>query len=120
MSSTGRVGLGDVVLVLLVGGEEEDVVADPGHDADGADARLGELVDGVGGEHLALLDAAVGYARDAVRPASTRESDVLTSRYTRRNGVSMNPNSLTRAKVASEPMRPMFGPSGVSIGQMRP
>ncbi len=32
----------------------------------------------------------------------------------------MKPNSLTRAKVASEAIKPMFGPSGVSIGQMRP
>jgi hypothetical protein len=40
----------------------------------------------------------------------------LTTRY----GVSMNPRSLTRAYVASDVMRPMFGPSGVSIGHMRP
>lgn len=39
---------------------------------------------------------------------------------TRRYGVSMKPNELIRAKEASEPMRPMFGPSGVSIGHMRP
>ena len=32
----------------------------------------------------------------------------------------MKPYLLTRAKVASELMSPMFGPSGVSIGQMRP
>ena len=40
----------------------------------------------------------------------------VTTRY----GVWMNPNSLTVANEASEPMRPMFGPSGVSIGHMRP
>jgi hypothetical protein len=32
----------------------------------------------------------------------------------------MKPYLLTRAKVDSELIRPMFGPSGVSIGQMRP
>ena len=38
----------------------------------------------------------------------------------RRYGVSTKPYSLTRANVESDAMRPMFGPSGVSIGQMRP
>ena len=32
----------------------------------------------------------------------------------------MNPNSLMRAKQERLEMRPMFGPSGVSMGQMRP
>ena len=32
----------------------------------------------------------------------------------------MKPNGLTRAKLDSDPIRPMFGPSGVSIGHMRP
>ena len=32
----------------------------------------------------------------------------------------MNPNSLMRAKQESELINPMLGPSGVSIGQMRP
>ena len=32
----------------------------------------------------------------------------------------MKPNWFTRPKVASAPMRPMFGPSGVSIGHIRP
>ena len=41
---------------------------------------------------------------------------LMTLRY----GDSMKPNSLTRANVARAPMRPMFGPSGVSIGHMRP
>ena len=40
----------------------------------------------------------------------------LTTRY----GVWMKPNSETVANDASDPMRPMFGPSGVSIGHMRP
>ncbi len=39
---------------------------------------------------------------------------------TLRYGVSMNPNGLTRAYTDSEPIRPMFGPSGVSIGHIRP
>ena len=32
----------------------------------------------------------------------------------------MKPYLLTRLKLASELIRPMFGPSGVSIGQIRP
>jgi len=32
----------------------------------------------------------------------------------------MKPYALTRAKVAKLPIKPMFGPSGVSMGQMRP
>jgi hypothetical protein len=32
----------------------------------------------------------------------------------------MNPYSLMRAKQLSELISPMFGPYGVSIGQMRP
>ncbi len=40
----------------------------------------------------------------------------LTTRY----GVVTKPNSETSAKLDSEPIRPMFGPSGVSIGHMRP
>ena len=53
-------------------------------------------------------------------PISTDGSFAEDRVLVRRKGVSMKPNSLTRANVASEPMRPMFGPSGVSIGQMRP
>ena len=41
---------------------------------------------------------------------------LVTLRY----GVSMKPNSFTRAYVDSAPIRPMFGPSGVSIGHIRP
>ena len=41
---------------------------------------------------------------------------LIPSRY----GVSMKPNSLTRAYVDRDAIRPMFGPSGVSIGQIRP
>ena len=47
-------------------------------------------------------------------------SSVTLPLTTLRYGDSMKPNSLTRAKVARAPMRPMFGPSGVSIGHMRP
>jgi len=32
----------------------------------------------------------------------------------------MKPKSLIRAYDESDEIRPMFGPSGVSIGQMRP
>ena len=45
-----------------------------------------------------------------------RDAAVVTLRY----GVSTKPYSLTRANVDSDAMRPMFGPSGVSIGQIRP
>ena len=37
-----------------------------------------------------------------------------------RYGVSMNPKSLTRANVDKDEIKPIFGPSGVSIGQIRP
>ena len=61
-------------------------------------------------------------ARRSVRPSSLGAISSLrdTRLYTRRNGVSMNPNSFTLAYVARLPISPMFGPSGVSIGQMRP
>jgi hypothetical protein len=39
---------------------------------------------------------------------------------TRRYGVSRKPYWFVRAYTASELMRPMFGPSGVSIGHTRP
>ena len=39
---------------------------------------------------------------------------------TRRYGVSKKPYSFVRANKASELIKPMFGPSGVSIGQTRP
>src|SRR5690606_11625715 len=38
----------------------------------------------------------------------------------RRYGVSKKPYALVRAKVDNELIKPMFGPSGVSIGQTRP
>ena len=41
---------------------------------------------------------------------------LLTLRY----GVSRKPYSFVRAYTASELIRPMFGPSGVSIVQTRP
>ena len=47
-------------------------------------------------------------------------SAVTTPSFTRRYGVWMKPNSFRVAKLPSEPIRPMFGPSGVSIGHMRP
>ena len=40
--------------------------------------------------------------------------------FTLRYGVSTKPNALTRPYEESEPIRPMFGPSGVSIGHIRP
>ena len=47
-------------------------------------------------------------------------SSVTWPLRTWRYGDSMKPKALTRANVLSAPMRPMFGPSGVSIGHMRP
>ena len=47
-------------------------------------------------------------------------SSTTTPLITLRYGLSMKPYSLMRAKQESEEIRPMFGPSGVSIGQMRP
>ena len=47
-------------------------------------------------------------------------SSVTLPLFTTRYGVWMNPNSDTVEIEASEPIRPMFGPSGVSIGHMRP
>ena len=47
-------------------------------------------------------------------------SSLATPSLTLRYGVSMKPNGFTLAKVDSEPIRPMFGPSGVSIGHIRP
>ena len=42
------------------------------------------------------------------------------SSYTFTYGVCINPNSLVLAYVAKDPSKPIFGPSGVSIGQIRP
>ena len=40
--------------------------------------------------------------------------------FTTRYGVSMKPRSLICENVVSDVISPMFGPSGVSIGHMRP
>ncbi len=46
---------------------------------------------------------------------------VLTTPFsTFQYGVSINPNLLTRPYVASVPIKPIFGPSGVSIGHILP
>ena len=69
------------------------------------------------------------YRRGArCRPPYNRVSPglrILTSSITMplitlRYGLSMKPYSLMRAKQDSDEIKPMFGPSGVSIGQMRP
>ena len=57
--------------------------------------------------------------------SSSRADMYLTScvtfrRMTSRYGRLDEAVSFTRAKVDSDAMRPMFGPSGVSIGQIRP
>ncbi len=49
-----------------------------------------------------------------------RISSVTTLFFTTRYGVSMKPNWFTKAWTQSDEMRPIFGPSGVSIGQRRP
>ena len=53
----------------------------------------------------------------AVRNSMSSVTRPLT---TFRYGVSMKPNSFVLAYVDSEEIRPMFGPSGVSMGQIRP
>ena len=53
-------------------------------------------------------------SRQASLPTSQSKDSVCGT------GVSMNPNEFTRPKLDSDPIRPMFGPSGVSIGHMRP
>ena len=105
--------------------QERDLVRHEGHDidelqvGDGCDSRRGLLVD------------LVALCRDRI---AVRVLDVLTQRppdqpgWRRwrpcaapgRYGVSMKPKSLMRPYVARLPIRPMFGPSGVSIGQIRP
>ena len=47
-------------------------------------------------------------------------SSVTLPFFTFRYGASIKPYSFTRAYVASETMSPMFGPSGVSMGQILP
>ena len=101
----------DVHVVDLGRDDELDLLAL----ATGDDALLDELllrvqaVVRVGDDELVLLRGG--------QVVDLRGDDAVA---TRRYGVSMKPNELMRAKVASEPMRPMFGPSGVSIGHMRP
>ena len=82
----------------------------------GGDERLLEL---------ALLVEVGRRLRDVLALFLERAETRSTSSVTRplstlRYGVSTKPYSFTRAKVDSDAMRPMFGPSGVSIGQMRP
>ena len=47
-------------------------------------------------------------------------SSVILPSTTLRYGVSRKPYLLVRANTASELIRPMFGPSGVSMVQTRP
>ena len=53
-------------------------------------------------------------------PFLSRTYSITRPSTTRRYGDSIKPNSLIRAKHESDEINPMFGPSGVSIGQMRP
>jgi hypothetical protein len=74
-------------------------------------------------ELAAAIDLGVGLRDDELLSSSAVRkmiSSVTLPCATLRYGVSMKPNSLVRAYVDSDEMRPMFGPSGVSIGQMRP
>ena len=76
------------------------------------------------GEMTAAVNRRVRLRDEVIFFAIAREIiDLDRSRgrlSTLRYGVSMKPNSLIRAKVDIELIRPMFGPSGVSIGQIRP
>ncbi len=67
-----------------------------------------------------LAEAWAMYLPSSSRAEYQATSSVILPSATRRYGVSTKPNSFTRAKVDSDAMRPMFGPSGVSMGQMRP
>jgi DNA-directed RNA polymerase subunit beta len=58
----------------------------------------------------------IGLMGSLASMATVSEFGFVTTRY----GVSTNPNGLMRPYDDSEPIRPMFGPSGVSIGHMRP
>ena len=105
-------------------GQIVDVVGDHRADREGERLLAGELLLGLGGEPLALLEhdlAALG-GRRRLRPRTSRRagSSWAIERLTLRYGVSMKPYALIRPYVASEPIRPMFGPSGVSMGQIRP
>ena len=73
----------------------------------------GLLVDGLRGLRDRVLRLLGGVEVDDLVASPCR---LTTLRY----GVWMKPNSDTVAIDASEPIRPMFGPSGVSIGHMRP
>ena len=76
------------------------------------------------GECPVLLELRVGLGDDRVFLAIGVEPHDLVANtlpfFTTRYGVSTNPRSFTRAKHASDVISPMFGPSGVSIGHMRP
>ena len=118
-----RIGLGNDVLVLGIRGEEVDLVRherDDGHL--GAEPRkpLGELgIDDLAG----LGDLFLGLGIDDRLAQGAADQALVVARQVLVDlaiGVSMKPYSLTRAKDARRPIRPMFGPSGVSIGQMRP
>ena len=68
---------------------------------------------------IAALACAITYWPSSIADRKWISSVTLLS-TTFRYGVSRKPYSLVRAYSASELMRPMFGPSGVSIGQTRP
>ena len=109
------VGLGDHVLLLFPGGQVEGVGLDLGRPLLAfCRPRRCSSLELVALDDLAELVAAVARLE---RPGSSRARGPF---FTLRYGLSMKPYSLMRAKVESDEMRPMFGPSGVSIGQMRP
>ena len=64
----------------------------------------------------------IEHIMQAIKLACASEPpEIQTDRIHVRNGTyPIKPNSLIRAYVAREPIRPMFGPSGVSIGHIRP
>ncbi len=67
-----------------------------------------------------MLACAIRSSSSCVASRWTISSVTLPSLTTLRYGVVTKPCSETSAKLDSEPIRPMFGPSGVSIGHMRP
>ena len=79
--------------------------------------------DQVAGQLAVLVQRRIGLGDDVLAFLDGRQVVDLIGDLAvdhRRYGVSMKPYSFRRAYRASELIRPMFGPSGVSIGHTRP
>ena len=107
------VGLRDGVLVLFPCRQIEA----EGHVVDGALAFFFEL--GVEARGFFLFDV-IAYTQAAFAGVDDLNEVENARVLDLAEGEPMKPYSLMRAKQLNELMSPMFGPSGVSIGQMRP